>query len=426
MTPQGEPRPPAVRVADADRERVVALLQRHCADGRLDLDEFAERAGLVYAARTSAELERVTADLPVPVARTPETRRRRATRWVVGIMSGARRTGRWRPEERTTAVAVMGGCTLDLRAAEIEGPEIAVTAVAVMGGIDVIVPEGIEVELTGIAIMGGKQCRVKDVRPAPGTPIVRVRAFALMGSVMVRTKRERQRHRHGRHAARHGRAGPGIDAALGQARRAVEDANARAAAALERASRYSATGGEMVADAGPPPFDGTVTVLFSDIEDFTGLTERLGDLQAQEVLRDHNEIVRAQVKSQGGHEVKSQGDSFMVAFDGARRALRCAVGVQRALARDGDEHRDHPLRVRMGVHTGEAIREGDDLFGKTVIVASRIAAQASGGEVLVSSLLRELTESSGEFHFGAPREAVLKGIASPHVLYPVRWADGTP
>src|SRR5204863_10061089 len=82
----------------------------------------------------------------------------------------------------------------------------------------------------------------------------------------------------------------------------------------------------------PEAPDGTVTILFSDIEGFTALTERMGDLRAQEVLRRHNDLVRDQIEACAGYEVKSQGDGFMVAFAGARKAVRCAIGIQQALA----------------------------------------------------------------------------------------------
>ena len=108
-------------------------------------------------------------------------------------MGGGQSKGRWRPESEVTALAIMGGCVVDLRQAEIEGPVIDISAIAIMGGIEVIVPEGIAVEMSGVAIMGGKDCRVKDVTPLPGTPVVRVHAFAFWGGVTVRTKRERHR-----------------------------------------------------------------------------------------------------------------------------------------------------------------------------------------------------------------------------------------
>lgn len=174
-------------------------------------------------------------------------------------------------------------------------------------------------------------------------------------------------------------------------------------------------------DPGTGVPDGTVTILFSDIEDFTVLTERVGDLKAQEVLRAHNDVVRAQIAAFGGREVKCQGDSFMVSFAGARRGLRCAVAIQRAMAEYAEKHPEEPIRVRLGLHTGEAIREANDLFGRSVIMASRIADQADGGEIVVSALLKELVDSSGEFRFGPPRSVTLKGLAGDHLVYPVEW-----
>ncbi len=209
--------------------------------------------------------------------------------------------------------------------------------------------------------------------------------------------------------------------------------------------------------------DGTVTIMFSDIEGSTAMNERLGDKKWLELLREHNAIVREQVKAHGGYEVKSEGDGFMLAFQSARRALRCAIAVQRAFAernaslpthlerpegavegrtepeppahpsrasgRAGGDARatpaEEPMRVRIGLHTGEAIKEGTDFFGRHVNLAARIAGQAKGGEILVSSLLKELTESAGEFTFGEGRSVELKGLAGKHEIWPVeRGADG--
>jgi class 3 adenylate cyclase len=167
--------------------------------------------------------------------------------------------------------------------------------------------------------------------------------------------------------------------------------------------------------------DGTVTILFSDIEGSTTMTERLGDIRAQEVLRAHNAIIRQQVAAHGGFEVKSMGDGFMVSFSSARRALQCAIAIQRTLATYNNEHPEQPISVRIGLHTGEAIREAEDFFGKNVILASRIAAQAQGGQILVSALLKELTESAGDIRFGEERETALKGLAGLTRVYPVVW-----
>jgi class 3 adenylate cyclase len=165
--------------------------------------------------------------------------------------------------------------------------------------------------------------------------------------------------------------------------------------------------------------DGTVTLLFTDIEDSTPLAERLGDLRWLALLREHNAIVRDQITQHGGFEVKTIGDAFMIAFGSARRAVLCALGIQGGIGRYTADHPEHPLRVRIGLHAGEPVREGNDFHGKSVILASRIAGEASGGEILASALLRELTETAGDIRFGAGREVVLKGLAGTHPVYPV-------
>jgi class 3 adenylate cyclase len=168
--------------------------------------------------------------------------------------------------------------------------------------------------------------------------------------------------------------------------------------------------------------DGTVTLMFSDMEGFTEMTHRLGDLAAREVIRRHNTIVRQSCAANGGYEVELQGDGFLLAFGSARAGLQCAMAIQRAFANDAQHHPEQPIRVRIGLHTGEALRDADKFFGRTVILAARIAAQADGGEILASSLLKELTESAGDLRFGALREVALKGFPEPHRVYPVEWS----
>jgi class 3 adenylate cyclase len=169
--------------------------------------------------------------------------------------------------------------------------------------------------------------------------------------------------------------------------------------------------------------DGTVAILFSDIEDSTVLTERLGDERWLEVLREHNRVFREQIARHGGYEVKSQGDGFMLAFPDPCEALECAVSVQRAFAEREQDGSSERLRVRMGLHTGEVIAEEGDFFGKNVILAARIAAQAGGGEILVSDEMRAAAGDGNGFAFDQGRELELKGLAGSHKVFRAGWED---
>ncbi len=173
--------------------------------------------------------------------------------------------------------------------------------------------------------------------------------------------------------------------------------------------------------SGQAAADGTVTILFSDMKDSSGLFDKLGDLRAHEIMSKHNAIVREQVAAQRGREVKATGDGFMIAFSSARRALLCAIGIQRALAAYSEQHSDPPIQVRIGLHVGEPINMSADFSGKAVIVAARIAALAREGEILVSSTLRDLTESAGDLRFDEAGEVQLKGLSGLHRLYRVVW-----
>lgn len=176
---------PATRASDAEREQVVAELREHSAQGRLTLEEFSQRVDEAYAAKTVAELEAVKRELPV-IAATPAARpRRKSRRWLVSIMGGTERRGRWRVPRRMAVLSMMGGCELDLRQAQIEHDQVTITVVAIMGGTAIYVPEGIEVDLGGFSLMGGTEERGRDLPPRPGTPLVRLRVFCMMGGTGV-------------------------------------------------------------------------------------------------------------------------------------------------------------------------------------------------------------------------------------------------
>jgi class 3 adenylate cyclase/pimeloyl-ACP methyl ester carboxylesterase len=163
------------------------------------------------------------------------------------------------------------------------------------------------------------------------------------------------------------------------------------------------------------------TILFTDIEGSTALTQRLGDARARELLRQHERMVREALKSHRGSELKTMGDGFMASFSSAVRALECSIAMQRAFAAH-NESAEEPILVRVGLNAGEPIAEEEDLFGTAVIEAARIAAAAKGGEILVSDVVRQLAKGK-EFSFVDRGEVALKGFDEPVRLYEVRWQE---
>jgi class 3 adenylate cyclase len=163
--------------------------------------------------------------------------------------------------------------------------------------------------------------------------------------------------------------------------------------------------------------DGTVSLLFCDIEASTQLNRRLGDDEWVRVLRAHDEVVDRIVRRNGGMVVKTQGDGFMAAFRAPVGAVSAAMAFGPELRED--ERLDVPFAVRVGVHTGTVVAEKGDLFGTNVTIAARIAAAASGDEVLVSEAVREhLTEATG-LVFRRRRALRLKGLPGRHRVYAV-------
>ena len=141
---------------------------------------------------------------------------------------------------------------------------------------------------------------------------------------------------------------------------------------------------ESKADAAPSA--SLRTILFTDLVDHSAMMSRLGDDHGRDVLREHETVTRTVLKQYGGTEVKTMGDGFMASFGSVTRAVECAIALQKAFAdREGE-----PLNVRVGLNAGEPIEEDGDLFGATVILASRIAAKADGGEILVADTVRGL------------------------------------
>ena len=177
--------------------------------------------------------------------------------------------------------------------------------------------------------------------------------------------------------------------------------------------------------AATPPEAGSMrTILFTDVEGSTALTDRLGDAKARDLLREHEGIVREALKSHGGSEVKTMGDGFMTSFSSASKALECAITIQRAFAQH-NKSAEEPIEVRVGLNAGGPIAEGEDLYGTAVNLAARITAQAEGGEILASEAVRQIVAGK-KFPFSDRGETALRGFEDRVRLYEVRWrADPT-
>ncbi len=165
--------------------------------------------------------------------------------------------------------------------------------------------------------------------------------------------------------------------------------------------------------------DGRVVILFSDIEESTALNERIGDRAWVKLIGSHDKLVSGLVRQHSGHIVKSQGDGYMVAFARADDAVRCGIDVQHALQRNGKRKRHEDIRVRIGIHMGRSVRRGDDLFGRNVAMAARVAAKAAGGEILVSEPVRDAVADCGGIGFDDGREVELKGFSGSYRLFAV-------
>jgi class 3 adenylate cyclase len=155
------------------------------------------------------------------------------------------------------------------------------------------------------------------------------------------------------------------------------------------------------------------TMLFTDIVDSTGRVQRRGDVAWKRTVTMHDDVVRSVLGTFGGEEMGTAGDSFLVLFDSAERAIRCAFALVGALAAIG-------ISIRAGLHTGEVIVANEQVHGVAVHVAARIEGQAAPGEVLVSRVTRELAGDGLELAFEARGPHRLKGVEQDHELFVVK------
>ena len=166
----------------------------------------------------------------------------------------------------------------------------------------------------------------------------------------------------------------------------------------------------------------THTILFTDMESSTAITQSLGDAKAQELIRAHNIIVREALSAHDGTEIKHTGDGIMASFAGASSALACAVAIQQAVAARAAEQPEIPLGLRIGLNAGEPVAEEQDLFGASVQLARRVCDHAAPGQIVASNVVRELAMGKG-FLFADIGEVVPKGFEEPVRLYEVRWTE---
>src|SRR3954449_2354542 len=199
---------PQLRVSDADREHAAEALRHAAGEGRLTVDELDQRLDAAFAARTRADLERRTADLPAAPAagRAPAGRARPVvpgeggTSRIISIMSGHDRRGRWRVAARLLNINFWGASDLDFNDAELSAPVTEVRVIAIMGSASVRVPEGLDVQVSDFSLMAGNSVRLDGEQPAPGGPVLHLRLFSIWGGTDVRRgrrpTREERRQRH--------------------------------------------------------------------------------------------------------------------------------------------------------------------------------------------------------------------------------------
>ena len=170
----------------------------------------------------------------------------------------------------------------------------------------------------------------------------------------------------------------------------------------------------------------TASIMFTDLQDSTKMLTRLGDEENQVLLASHSKIIREQLDKYGGQEVKTTGDGFMIAFYSARKAVTCAVEIQKEIQGFNLQNPDRQLKVRIGANLGEVIKEDEDYFGSAVVMAARIMDESTGGQILVSDLLRQVAAgpSNSEHQYSDFGLRTLKGFDDKEHIFEVLWETG--
>src|SRR5499426_99435 len=194
--------PRQLRAADADRDRTADVLRRAAAEGRISFDELDERISRAYAAKTFADLEAVTSDLPGPGVKPPAAAAARyqppevpasthPPSFSVAILSGTKRAGPWLVPPAYTAVGILGSVELDLRHARFAADEVTIRAFCLCGSVSITVPDDMDVDVSGIGFLGSFDHHASSPG-VPGAPRLRIVGFALLGSVDVKRKPARR------------------------------------------------------------------------------------------------------------------------------------------------------------------------------------------------------------------------------------------
>jgi class 3 adenylate cyclase len=167
--------------------------------------------------------------------------------------------------------------------------------------------------------------------------------------------------------------------------------------------------------------DGALTLMLSDIADADAVEAELGAERWERLLSDHHLLVERIVAHHDGRVERFERDGFLAAFNSAHGGLYGAIELQRTFSESGDGGAPAGLSLRIGLHSGFVIANSDELLGRNVVLATRIAARAKGGEILVSSTLKQYTESDPSFEFEPEGEHHFKGLHGEHAIFSVRW-----
>ena len=166
--------------------------------------------------------------------------------------------------------------------------------------------------------------------------------------------------------------------------------------------------------------EGTVTIMFTDVEGSTRLLSTRGFTESHEIMRAYETIIDEKVAEHAGRRIKGLGDGFMISFGSVRHGVECALDIQRSIAEYSKQNPERKVKVRIGLNTGEVVEEAGDIFGAAVNVAARVASKARGGEILVSDVVRQLVGPVSEMTFDYRGRYKLKGFPDRWRLHEVR------